>query len=119
LAVIDAGAMAQTFAAVACVCRNSTAHVPFYGVVANRVGARAMLKSHRTIACRHEVFGALRATPKSAARAASWAVQARSCLTSNSALHVRQDMVGTRETALPPALAFSLRANNGARKFGA
>ncbi len=37
LAVIDAGAMAQTFAAVAYGLANLDANLPFYGVVANRV----------------------------------------------------------------------------------
>lgn len=39
LAVIDAGAMAQTFAAVACGLSQLDPTVPFYGVVANRVGS--------------------------------------------------------------------------------
>lgn len=39
LAVIDAGAMAQTFAAMACGLSQLDGSVPFYGVVANRVGS--------------------------------------------------------------------------------
>lgn len=39
LAVIDAGAMAQTFAALACGLSRLDATLPFYGVVANRVGS--------------------------------------------------------------------------------
>lgn len=39
LAVIDAGAMAQTFAAMACGLSQLDSAVPFYGVVANRVGS--------------------------------------------------------------------------------
>lgn len=39
LAVIDAGAMAQTFAAMACGLSQLDTTVPFYGVVANRVGS--------------------------------------------------------------------------------
>lgn len=40
LAVIDAGAMAQTFAAMACGLSQLDTTVPFYGVVANRVGSQ-------------------------------------------------------------------------------
>ncbi|MFA6970243.1 MAG: cobyrinate a,c-diamide synthase [Gallionella sp.] len=40
LAVIDAGAMAQTFAAMACGLSQLDPSVPFYGVVANRVGSQ-------------------------------------------------------------------------------
>ncbi len=39
LAVIDAGAMAQTFAAMACGLSQLDTTIPFYGVVANRVGS--------------------------------------------------------------------------------
>ncbi len=39
LAVIDASAMAQTFAAMACGLSQLDAELPFYGVVANRVGS--------------------------------------------------------------------------------
>lgn len=39
LAVIDASAMAQTFAAMACGLSQLDAGLPFYGVVANRVGS--------------------------------------------------------------------------------
>ena len=39
LAVIDASAMAQTFAAMACGLSQLNTELPFYGVVANRVGS--------------------------------------------------------------------------------
>ena len=39
LAVIDASAMAQTFAAMACGLSQLDSELPFYGVVANRVGS--------------------------------------------------------------------------------
>ncbi|MFA6920312.1 MAG: cobyrinate a,c-diamide synthase [Gallionella sp.] len=39
LAVIDAGAMAQTFAAIACGLSQLDPGLPFYGVVANRAGS--------------------------------------------------------------------------------
>lgn len=39
LAVIDAGAMAQTFAAMACGLSQLDSGLPFYGVLANRVGS--------------------------------------------------------------------------------
>lgn len=40
LAVIDAGAMAQTFAAMACGLAQLDRELPFYGVVANRIGSQ-------------------------------------------------------------------------------
>lgn len=65
LAVIDAGAMAQTFAALACGLSRLDASLPFAGVLANRVaGARHAQMLTERLPPDLKFFGALPRTPE-------------------------------------------------------
>lgn len=110
LAVIDASAMAQTFAALACGLSQLDSAVPFYGVVANRVGsARHASMLAERLPAGLKFMGALpRDAEISLPERHLGLLQAAELPDIGQRItHAAQWWAAHGDTALPPAVAFS------------
>jgi len=110
LAVIDASAMAQTFAALACGMAQLDAELPFFGVVANRVGsARHAAMLTERLPSTLKFCGALpRAAEISLPERHLGLLQADELPDLGQRIaHAAQLWAAHADTALPPAVAFS------------
>lgn len=110
LAVIDAGAMAQTFAAMACGLSQLDTTVPFNGVVANRVGsARHAQMLTEKLPGSLKFCGALpRSAEISLPERHLGLLQAAELPDINQRIRHAAELWGERcDTGLPPAVAFS------------
>jgi cobyrinic acid a,c-diamide synthase len=115
LAVIDAGAMAQTFAALACGLSQLDSAVPFHGVVANRVGSaqHARMLTEK-LPSSVKFCGALpRVTEISLPERHLGLMQASELPDIDARITLAARMWAEHgDTALPAAVAFSFPANN-------